>query len=91
MFEGIALHALGESYRATGERGTSADCFRRALSVRRRTGDRHGQAQTLRAMGDLQHALREADAANASWQQALDLFKELGDPQAGELGARLRT
>jgi DNA-binding SARP family transcriptional activator len=89
MFEGIALHTLGESYRATGERGTSVDCFRRALSVRQHTGDRHGQAQTLRALGDLLHDLCEADAANASWQQALDLFRELGDPQAGELRARL--
>src|SRR3984885_11690294 len=91
MFEGIALHDLGESYRAAGEHGTSADCFRRALTVRRHTGDCHGQAQTLSAIGDLQRDLREADAANASWQQALDLYKELGDPQAGELGARLRT
>ena len=91
FFEGIVLHTLGESYRATGEHGTSADCLRRALTVRQHIGDRHGQAQTLRAIGDLQHDLCEADAANASWQQALDLFKELGDPQAGELRARVRT
>ena len=76
--------------RGIGEPGTSADCFRRALSVRQHTGDRHGQAQTLRALGDLLQELCEADAAYASWQQALTIFEELGDPQAGELRARLR-
>ena len=89
VIEGCALHNLGESYRAIGEPGTSADCFRRALSVRQHTGDRHGQAQTLRALGDLRQELREAEAAHSSWQQALAIFEELGDPQAGELRARL--
>jgi tetratricopeptide (TPR) repeat protein len=91
VIKGFALHNLGESYRAIGEPGTSADCFRRALSVRQYTGDRHGQAQTLRALGDLLQELREADAARASWQQALAIFEELGDRQAGELRARLRA
>jgi len=87
--EGFALHNLGESYRAIGDPVTAADCFRRALSVREHAGHRLGQAQSLRALGDLLQELREADAAHASWRQALTIFEELGDPQAGELRARL--
>jgi len=62
-----------------------------ALAVRRRAGDRHGEAETLRDAGDLLHYLGRAGAAHASWQQALEAFDELGDPQADELRARLKT
>ena len=75
-------------------RGGAGECGRRlsrAKDSAARAGDRHGEAETLRDVGDLLHHLGRPAAAHGSWRQALAAFEELGDPLADELRARLRT
>ncbi|NWG21740.1 MAG: CHAT domain-containing protein, partial [Chloroflexi bacterium] len=53
--------------------------LQRALSAARRIGDRLGEANVRKAIGDVQQFRKETDAALASYQQALALFREIGD------------
>ncbi len=53
--------------------------FRRALEAARRTGDRWAEANTLKAIGDVQQFRKEIDAALDSYRQALALFRAVGD------------
>jgi tetratricopeptide (TPR) repeat protein len=87
--EGQTLHQLA-AQQAAGHYPQAEETYRQALAVHRRAGDRHGEAETLRDVGDLLHHLGRPAAAQASWQQALAAFEELGDPLADELRARLR-
>ncbi len=52
--------------------------FRRALEAARRAGDRLGEANTLKAIGDVQQFRKEIDAALDSYRQALQLFRAVG-------------
>jgi tetratricopeptide (TPR) repeat protein len=83
--------ALAAAQQAAGQHAEAEETYGAALAVRRRAGDRHGEAETLRDSGDLLHHLGRPGAAHASWQQALVAFEELGDPQADDLRARLKA
>ncbi len=50
-----------------------------ALELFRAVGDRLGEANTLRAIGDVQRFRKENDAALESYRQALELFRAVGD------------
>ena len=53
-------------------------------------GDRLGEANVLKAIGDVQQFRDDRDAALASYQQALDLFKAVG-AKLGEANVYLAT
>ncbi len=52
---------------------------RHALQAAQRLNDRLGEANTRKAMGDVQQFRKEMDAALQSYQQALTLFQAVGD------------
>ncbi len=54
------------------------DFFRRGSKAAHGAGDRLGEAYTLRAIGDVQRFRDENDAALASYEQALALFRAVG-------------
>jgi tetratricopeptide (TPR) repeat protein/transcriptional regulator with XRE-family HTH domain len=73
-----AHHALGQHHQAL----THAE---QALDLHRRTGHRLDQARTLRVLGLV---LRDTDGVRAAvpcWQEALDLFTDIGSPEADGL------
>jgi tetratricopeptide (TPR) repeat protein len=53
--------------------------FRRALEAARRAGDRLGEANTRKAIGDVQRFRDEYDRALESYAAALQLFRAVGD------------
>ncbi|MCP5142691.1 MAG: tetratricopeptide repeat protein [Gammaproteobacteria bacterium] len=62
--------------------------YQDALQLYRDVGDRLGEANTLRAIGDLQQFRDDRDAALHSYQDALQLFRDVGD-RLGEANVRL--
>ncbi len=55
------------------------DRLRRASAAARRAGDAGAEANTLKAIGDVQQFRDERDDALDSYQQALQLFRAVGD------------
>jgi tetratricopeptide (TPR) repeat protein len=54
------------------------ESYRQALDLFRAVGDRLGEANTLKAIGDVQRFKDENEAALESYRQALDLFRAVG-------------
>jgi hypothetical protein len=66
------------------------DRYHLALAVRRQAGDRHGEAEILRDLGDLSRDAGHVLAARRFWGQALDLMDDLGDaPACADIRGRL--
>ncbi len=72
---------LGHYWMLKGERGRLEVLARleRALAAARRSNDRLGEANTLRAIGDVLQFRKESDAALRSYETALTLYRALGD------------
>ena len=74
-----ALHRLGFLRTASGRHAQAADAHRRALELRRASGDRPGEAEALRHLGrGLLDDGRLGEAVTVT-QQAGDIFQESGD------------
>jgi tetratricopeptide (TPR) repeat protein len=70
----------------TNQPEVAAD-LQRALGAARRNSDRFGEANTLRAIGDVQQFRDDRDAALESYQQALALYRAVG-AKLGEANTR---
>ncbi|MGE3435224.1 MAG: TIR domain-containing protein, partial [Blastocatellales bacterium] len=55
------------------------DWLLRAQPLFKQVGDKLGQANVLKAIGDVQSFRKEMDAALSSYSEALTLFKQVGD------------
>ncbi|MGH2497649.1 MAG: tetratricopeptide repeat protein [Ktedonobacteraceae bacterium] len=53
-------------------------CYEEALFLYRQVGDRLGEANVRKAMGDVQQFRKDMQAALASYEQALGLFRQVG-------------
>lgn len=62
----------------------------RGLALARQVGARVGEANVLKAIGDVQQFRKESEAAMQSYRQALDLFRQVGD-RLGEANVLLAT
>ncbi|WBB62766.1 tetratricopeptide repeat protein [Streptomyces sp. WMMC500] len=86
------LNELGTTLRVSGgaARAQQAlECHRLAADRAAELGDRYQQARALEESGHCHQLLAQPDAARAQWQRALELFGELGTPEAAALGALL--
>jgi len=61
------------------------------LTLRRELDDRHGQAESLRDLGDVLRAANRPQHAQAAWKQALSIGEALHLPETDELRARLAS
>ncbi len=77
--QGSLLGNLGLAYFALGEARRAFDFYQQALSLFRQIGDRLGEANCLKAIGDVLQFHKESDAALGSYQQALSLYRQIGD------------
>jgi len=68
---GFANHHLGRYDQAIA-------CYRQALELIRRHGDRGNEAEILVHVGDTYAATGDHDEARAVWRQALDILDCLG-------------
>ena len=75
----MALSDLARTYQALRNPGQARSCYWQALAVCRQAGDRHGEAETLRDLGDLSAATGRHQTAHQLWRQALAIADDLGD------------
>ena len=75
-----ALHSFGLTLYYLDELDRALASYAAALELFRAVGDRLGEANTLRAIGDVQSFRKEEmEAALASYAAALELFRAVGD------------
>ena len=87
--EASSLRNLGRIHGDVGRFEEALDCSQHSLEIERASGHRWGEALSLEVLG---HALLHVDgmeAARPYWEEALQIFTELGAPQAEEVRARL--
>jgi tetratricopeptide (TPR) repeat protein/transcriptional regulator with XRE-family HTH domain len=77
-----ALNGTGEALLATGQRDQSCECHTAALTLSRQTGDRYQQARAHRGLGAACQAAGQLEQARQHWQHALDIYGDLGVPEA---------
>jgi tetratricopeptide (TPR) repeat protein len=82
---GFALHSLGATFNELGRLDEAVNCYRGSLEARRTIGDRQGEAMNLYCLGKVLDRMGRHAEAQAAVTQALDIFAELGAPQAVEV------
>jgi tetratricopeptide (TPR) repeat protein len=89
--EADAWDSLGHAHHHLGHARDAIACYRRALRLFQKLGDRHQQADTLARLGDTYRAARQPHRARDVWQQALDILTDLHHPSVGDMRARLAS
>ncbi|WNV90855.1 BTAD domain-containing putative transcriptional regulator [Umezawaea sp. Da 62-37] len=85
----INLTGLGALYSGMGRWDEACGVLLEALELSRSSGDRYNQAVTLSRLGDVAEGGGDHTGADAYRRRALDVFAELGVPEAHELRAKL--
>jgi DNA-binding SARP family transcriptional activator/tetratricopeptide (TPR) repeat protein/DNA-binding XRE family transcriptional regulator len=83
--EGQARAAAAEIHLHSGDAEQAAEAARQAAAIHEETGNRPGQARALCVLGHARQHMHGPDAAVPCWQQALDLFTDIGSPDADAL------
>jgi len=76
---GAVLLELGQVWELIGRWEEAGDCYEATLSLAERLGDRHGQARSETALGELQRKQGAYDRATEWLTKAQARFEELGD------------
>jgi tetratricopeptide (TPR) repeat protein len=79
---GYIHHNLGDGTRAV-------ECYREAVRLFGRLGDRAYEAGSVVRLGDVLETVGDLDAARESWRTALATLEELGHPDAEQVRAKL--
>jgi tetratricopeptide (TPR) repeat protein/transcriptional regulator with XRE-family HTH domain len=87
--EADALNGAGETLLAAGRPAQARARHLSALALTRRTGDRYQQARAYHGLGGTYHAVGHERHAHQFWSQALDVYTDLGVPEASGLHASL--
>jgi len=88
VYESEALIELAQAHLALGHLDRAHRQAERALTLSREIERRLGEAQALRALGDVLDQVEGERAALPHWQAAHALFTELGSPEAQQVLAR---
>jgi DNA-binding SARP family transcriptional activator/tetratricopeptide (TPR) repeat protein/DNA-binding XRE family transcriptional regulator len=87
LLEGMALTTLAGIHLDRGDLDSAAENGARALAVHHQTGHRLGAARTHVVLGGVLARAEGTAAALADWRAAVDIFTDVGSPEA----ARVRT
>src|SRR5205807_1919678 len=85
--EADALNGAGETLLATGRPAQAHARPSAALTLTRQTGDRYQQARARQGLGSACQATGQPDQARQHWQHALDIYTDLGVPDAARIHA----
>jgi tetratricopeptide (TPR) repeat protein len=88
---GASWDSLGYAHHHLGHHDDAVACYGHALALARENGDRYIEAETLAHLGDTHDAAGDAGAAQAAWTGALDIYDDLGHPEAVRLRTALAT
>ena len=80
-----ALNGAGETFLTIGQPAQAHGSFTAALTLTRRTGDRYQQARAHHGLARACHATGQQDQAQQHRQHALNIYTDLGVPEAGHM------
>jgi tetratricopeptide (TPR) repeat protein len=64
----------------------AVDCYQQSLAIRRETGGRYGEDQTVNNLGSAYQELRQSERAAECWREAAAAMRGAGDHEkAGRL------
>jgi DNA-binding SARP family transcriptional activator/tetratricopeptide (TPR) repeat protein len=84
------LDSLGYAHHRLGHHQQAIACYRDAVALYREFDDRYNEAESSASLGTAEQAAGHLAAARATWQYALDIFDQLGHPDADEVRAKLK-
>jgi tetratricopeptide (TPR) repeat protein len=87
--EAMVHHNMGEAYFILGELDRALEQFARTVAIVREVGNRWGEANGLAWTAQVLRAAGRPDDARPALRQALEIFEEMGDPDAAEVRAAL--
>ena len=85
--EAEALNGAGEALAATGQYQEARGCLAEALTLAERTGYRYQQARAHRGLAEACHPTSQIEQARQHWQHALEIYTDLGVPEAARMGS----
>ncbi|HEV2781110.1 MAG TPA: tetratricopeptide repeat protein [Actinophytocola sp.] len=89
LLEGRALTELAHGYLDLGHLDQAATHAHQAFKVVRERRQRLAEARTRLVLGLIRRAEHDLDGARAHWRAALDIFTDIGTPEAAEAAALL--
>src|SRR5439155_3843956 len=84
-----SLNNLGIVYERLGRYEEAIACQQDSLTICRELGDRRGEAEALRDLGDALRATGRSSEAVAGWREAPTICEALEIPEADEIRDRL--
>ena len=87
--ETLTLRTLAEALHGAGQPAAARTELLAALRLAAGNGNQYQQASAHRDLAESYHSDGEDEQARRHWRQALDLYRELGAPEAEQVQARL--
>jgi tetratricopeptide (TPR) repeat protein len=87
--ERYILDSLARTYGLLGRHADATACYRQALDLYQRIGDRRGVGMVLAGLGDTYAATGDDAAARTAWRRALDIYRTIDHPDTDAMINRL--
>jgi tetratricopeptide (TPR) repeat protein/transcriptional regulator with XRE-family HTH domain len=87
--EAMARNCLGEAYLRMGNLDRAEHCLLAAAERARQSPSQYEEARAMRSLGEIAIMRGDRKAAIACWRTALDLYEEIGAPEAVRISDRL--
>jgi DNA-binding SARP family transcriptional activator len=87
----IALRRIADARRGSGQHGEAFDHYHTALRLAREIGDPYEEAKILEGIAESTLSTQRPYAARIVFRQALDIFEQLGVPEAESARIRIET
>jgi DNA-binding SARP family transcriptional activator len=87
----IALRGIADVWRASGRYREALEHYRTALACARDIGDLYEEAKLLEGIAETTLSTQGPHAARIVFRQALDIFEQLGVPEAESARIRIET
>ncbi len=87
--EAMALNSLGNAYLALNQPQRALELYEKSLAVARETANRRGEGRTLWNIGLALYQLGNREQAVANAEAALEIYKQIGIPDADRVQQRL--
>jgi tetratricopeptide (TPR) repeat protein len=87
--EAMARNCLGVAYLRMGQPDHAKNCLLEAAECARQSHSRFEEARAMRLLGEVALTCGDRNMAISRWQAALDLYQEIGAPEAAQVGDRL--
>lgn len=82
-----AFGRLGRIQFRAGDLDAAGSAFRQAVKFGRRSSSRHEEARSLHQLGEVAAAAGNDEEARHWWQEAIEVYEELGSPLANSVRA----